>query len=123
MTFSPELTLHGAYYGQDDRVEITGTKGVIWVTRGHGRMLDVAPVVMYRNGQTTHYDDMDADWGVSFERSGRHFIDVLTDGGEPILTGRQGRDLLAYSLAALASGRAGAPVELPPAPAPPRTPE
>ncbi len=123
VTLSPELTLHGAYYGQDDRVEITGTKGVIWVTRGHGRMLDVAPVVMYRNGSTTHYDDMDADWGVSFERSGRHFIDVLTDGGEPILTGRQGRDLLAYSLAALQSGRDGAPVALDATPSPPRTPE
>ncbi len=120
-TFSPELRLHGRYYGQDDRVEITGTKGVIWVTRGHGRMLDVAPVVRYRDGRTDHFDDMDADWGASFEASGRAFIDVLIDGGEPTITGRQGRDILQYSLAALESARSGSPVELPPAPAPPPT--
>ena len=118
VTFSPELVLHGKYYGQDDRVEITGTKGVIWVTRGHGRMLDVAPVVLYRNGRTEHFDDMDPDWGVSFENSGKHFVDVLTDGGDPVLTGAQGRDLLTFSLTALASGVDGAPRELTPAPAP-----
>lgn len=122
VTFSPELLLHGSYYGQDDRVEITGTKGVIWITRGHGRMLDVAPVVMYRNGRTEHFDDMNADWGVSFENSGKHFIQVLTDGGEPVLTGHQGRDLLAYSLAAQQSAGTGQVVEFPATPAPPALP-
>lgn len=121
VTFSPEMTLHGRYYGQDDRVEITGTKGVIWVTRGHGRQQDLAPVIVYRDGRTEHHDDLDADWGVSFERSGRHFVDVLTDGGDPVLTGRQGRDLLACELAALESARLGARVDLPGAPPPPPT--
>jgi predicted dehydrogenase len=121
VTFSPELRLHGKYYGQDDRVEVTGTKGVIWITRGHGRMLDVAPVVMYKDGRTHHFDDMDPDWGVSFEQSGRHFVDVLADGGDPVLTGEQGRDLLAYSLAAIRSSAEGTPQALQPGPPPPTT--
>lgn len=120
-TLSPELKLHGRYYGQDDRVEITGTKGVIWVTRGHGRMLDVAPVVLYKDRQTRHFDDMDADWGVSFSNAGRHFVDVLTNGGEPILSGRQGRDVLSYSLAAIRASAEGVPQTLEPAPPPPST--
>lgn len=120
-TFSPELRLHGKYYGQDDAIEITGTKGVIWVTRGHGRMLDVAPVLLYRDGVTTHMDDVDADWGVSFVKSGRNFIDVLTGGGDPVLTGEQGRDLLAFSLAAQRSASEGARVDVSPAPPPAST--
>jgi predicted dehydrogenase len=120
-TFSPELRLHGTYYGQDDRIEITGTKGVIWVTRGHGRMSDVAPVVLYKDQRTVHMDDMDADWGVSFIKSGRHFVHALLDGKEPVITGEQGRDLLAFSLAAQRSAAQGVRVEMAAAPPPPAT--
>lgn len=120
-TFSPELRLHGKYYGQDDRIEITGSKGVIWVTRGHGRMSDVAPVVLYKDQRTVHMDDMDADWGVSFIKSGRHFVNALLDGHEPVITGEQGRDLLAFSLAAQRSAAEGARVEMPPGPPPAAT--
>ncbi|MGV1037723.1 MAG: Gfo/Idh/MocA family protein [Candidatus Nanopelagicales bacterium] len=120
-TFSPELRLHGKYYGQDDGIEITGTKGVLWVTRGHGRMLDIAPVVLYKNAVTTHMDDIDADWGVSFINSGRHFVDVLTNGGDPVLSGTQGRDLLAFSLAAQHSATHQSRQPLPPSPPPPPT--
>ncbi len=120
-TFSPELRLHGRYYGQDDLIEITGTKGVIWVTRGHGRMSDVAPVVLYKDQRTVHMDDMDADWGVSFIKSGRHFVRALLAGTAPVLTGEQGRDLLGFSLAAQQSAAQGSRVELPAGPPPAST--
>ncbi|MCU0277349.1 MAG: Gfo/Idh/MocA family oxidoreductase [Candidatus Nanopelagicales bacterium] len=120
-TFSPELRLHGKYYGQDDRIEITGTKGVIWVTRGHGRMTDEAPVILYKDQRTIHMDDMDADWGVSFVKSGRHFVHALLEGTDPVITGEQGRDLLAFSLAAQRSAAEGVRVEVAPGPPPPAT--
>ena len=97
-TFSPELAMHGAYYGQDDRIEVTGTKGVIWVTRGHGRMSDLAPVILYTGQRTIHMDDMDADWGVSFVKSGRHFVKALQESADPVITGQQGRDLVPGTL-------------------------
>jgi predicted dehydrogenase len=120
-TFSPELALHGKYYGQDDRIEITGSKGVIWVTRGHGRMSDLAPVILYKAQRTIHMDDMDADWGVSFVKSGRHFVKALLEGAAPVITGEQGRDLLAFSLAAQQSARTGERVAVEPGPPPPAT--
>lgn len=104
---SPRLRLDTAHYAQDDRVEITGTRGVIWVTRGHGRMLDAPPVVVYRDGQTTGYSDMPAGWESSFLDSGRHFIDALCSGAPPMLTGEQGREVLAFALAAQESARTG----------------
>lgn len=120
-TFSPELRLHGAYYGQDDRIEITGSKGVIWVTRGHGRMSDLAPVILYKDQRTVHMDDMDADWAVSFVKSGRHFVHALLDGTDPVVTGTQGRDLLAFALAAQRSAEEGMRVEITSGPPPPAT--
>ncbi len=112
VVYSPELRLDTVHYAQDDRVEITGTRGVIWVTRGHGRMLDVAPVVMYRDGVTTCHDDMPTGWESSFVRSGQHFVDALLAGTAPALTGEQGREVLAFTLAAQASARAGQAVEV-----------
>jgi len=60
------------HYAQDDRIEITGTKGVIWITRGHGKMLDVPPVILYRDRQTRAFSDMPVGWEHSFINSTRH---------------------------------------------------
>ena len=54
VVYSPELVLDTHHYAQDDRIEITGTKGVIWITRGHGKMMDVPPVVLYHDRKTLH---------------------------------------------------------------------
>jgi hypothetical protein len=40
---SPELVVHSKYYNNDEWVEITGSKGVIWVTRCSGEMLPCRP--------------------------------------------------------------------------------
>ncbi|MGI9007042.1 MAG: Gfo/Idh/MocA family protein [Streptosporangiaceae bacterium] len=45
-TYSPGLFVETGQYPQDDRIEVTGTKGIMWVTRGHGRLLNVPPVVV-----------------------------------------------------------------------------
>jgi predicted dehydrogenase len=109
---SPELVLDTQHYAQDDRIEITGTKGVIWVTRGHGKMMDVPPVVLYRDRQVRTFSDMSVGWGHSFINSTRHFIEAYFKGEPPILTGEQGRDILRFALAAQESARTGQSVRL-----------
>jgi len=109
---SPELELETKHYAQDDRIEITGTRGVIWVTRGHGRMLDVPPVVLYRDRQTRAFSDMPVGWEQSFIHSTRHFIDAYFKGEPPSLTGEQGREILRFALAAQESARTGQSVRL-----------
>jgi predicted dehydrogenase len=109
---SPELVLDTRHYAQDDRVEITGSKGVIWVTRGHGKMLDVPPVVMYKDRQTRTFSDMPVGWEHSFINSTRQFIDAYFAGEPPSLTGEDGRDVLRFALAAQESARTGKAVKL-----------
>ena len=110
--YSPELVLDTQHYAQDDRVEITGTKGVIWVTRGHGKMMDVPPVVLYKDRQTRTFSDMPVGWEHSFINSTRQMIDAWFAGDAPQLTGEDGREVLRFALAAQESARVGHAVRL-----------
>lgn len=112
VVYSPELELETQHYAQDDRIEITGTRGVIWVTRGHGKMLDVPPVVLYRDRQTFTYSDMPVGWEHSFINASRQLIEAYFNGEQPALTGEQGREILRFALAAQESARLGQAVTL-----------
>lgn len=112
VVYSPEMVMNTNHYAQDDRIEITGTKGVIWVTRGHGKMMDVPPVVMYKDMQVRTFSDMEVGWEHSFINSTRHFINAYFKGEPPSLTGEQGRDILRFTLAAQESSRTGKSVKL-----------
>lgn len=107
VVYSPQLQIETSYYAQDDRVEITGTKGVIWVNGGHGRLTDAPPVTLSRDGQTRAFDDIPAGWEQSFIHATRHLIDALHDGNAPSLTGAEGRTILRSLLAAQESASTG----------------
>ncbi|MDX1620999.1 MAG: hypothetical protein R3320_08415, partial [Nitriliruptorales bacterium] len=92
--------------------EVTGTDGVLWVMQGHGRMLDVPPVVLRRGAETRTFADMPTAWATSFEASAHHLVDALDRGDPPVLTGAQGREVLAFALAAQRSATEHTPVRL-----------
>ena len=110
--YSPQLRLDTRHYAQDDRIEITGTKGVIWVTRGHGRLMDIPPVIMVKDQQTRSFSDMPVGWEHSFINSTRQMIDAWHAGEPPRLTGQEGRDVLRFALAAQESARLGQAVQV-----------
>ena len=107
-----EMLIDTRHYAQDDQIEITGSKGVLWVTRGHGRLGDRPPVVLYRDGATTGFSAMPTGWEESFVRSTRDTIEALREGRAPVLTGAQGVEVLRFSLAALRSAETGRAVRL-----------
>ena len=106
-TFSPNLNVKSKYYSADERVEITGSRGVIWITRCTGQLLDEASVILYRDGVKTSFERMRADWLDSFIDSTRHFIDCIINGTEPFLTGEQARDVQRFCFAAIRSAKEG----------------
>ena len=109
---SPELEVITRHYAQDDKVEITGTEGVLWINVGHGRLGDPAPVALYRDGTVTTYHDMATRWEESFVLSTRHFLEALRSGGAPVLTADEGRQVLRFALAAEESARTGRAVRI-----------
>jgi predicted dehydrogenase len=106
------MELATRHYAQDDRVEITGTKGIIWINGGHGRLADSPPVVLYNDGRLTEFRDIATGWEQSFVLSTRHYLDAIRTGGAPVLTPRQARQILRFALAAEESARIGRPVDL-----------
>ena len=112
VVYSPDLLIEGtSHYAQDDRMEITGTRGVIWVNRGHGRIGDSPPVVSYADGTVETYE-CETGWEHSFIGATRSLLDTLAAGDEPILTLAEGRDILAAALAAQRSAQAGSVVSV-----------
>lgn len=111
IVYSPEMEMISRYYAQDDRVEITGTKGVLFINGGHGRLAATPPVTLYHEGTLTHYD-VPSGWEQSFILSTRDFIEAIGAGRPPVLTARQGRAVLRFALAAEQSAREGRAIRL-----------
>ncbi|MCP4382300.1 MAG: Gfo/Idh/MocA family oxidoreductase [Hyphomicrobiales bacterium] len=114
LAYSPDMEIVTVHYPQDDRLEITGTAGVIAVNRGHGRIVEGPPLVLYAEGKTEGFSFPDADlgWEASFIHSTRHFIDALRGGDAPRLNGEDGRAILKFTLAAQRSAEVGRAVRI-----------
>ena len=56
IVYSPDMELATRHYAQDDRVEITGTAGVLFINGGHGRLGATPPLTLYRDQTITSYD-------------------------------------------------------------------
>lgn len=101
---SKDMYIESKYYTCDERMEVTGSRGIIWVTRCTATLMpSVAPVVMYRDGKLTEFWDMPCDWADSFINCTRDFIDALKNDREPVLSGETGKEVLKFALAALDS--------------------
>lgn len=103
MNESPDFVIDSDYYPVDEWIEITGTRGIIWVTRCSARMVDMPPVMLFKDGKTRSFDDMDTDWGDSFRRAGHEFTNGIVGGTQPQLTASEAAHTLAISLAAAQS--------------------
>lgn len=104
-TMSAELKIASDYYSIDERMEVTGEKGVIWVTKWTADMLGVPPVLMYKDGELTPFEDMPQDWGDSFRAATHQFLDAIHKDTEPVLSGARGREVLKFALAIGRSAR------------------
>ncbi len=83
---APRLKIASSFFGADEIFEVTGTDGVLWVTRCTGEMLDAPPIVLQTSAGTQAIDDLDANWAQGFVGSSREFIDGLVEGRQPDMT-------------------------------------
>jgi predicted dehydrogenase len=104
---TPEMVLDSIYYADDDRVEVIGDRGILFVNRCTARTVELPPLMMFRDGKTTTIPVERFEWHDSFVDCTRHLIDVLKRGGQPVLDGPSGKAVLQFSLAAHISAREG----------------
>ncbi len=91
--------------------EITGTRGVLCIARGHGKISDRPPLMLYADDEMRGISNMASGWESSFVESTRHYIDALLAGGPPVLTGDQRREICAsrWGTGVGAAGARGVP--------------
>ncbi len=95
------------YYSDDDRVEVIGDKGVLFVNRCTARTVDLPELLMFRDGKTTAIQVERVEWHDSFVDCTRHLIEVLQNGGQAVLDGATGKAVLQFTLATHISAREG----------------
>jgi predicted dehydrogenase len=104
---TPNMVIESLYYADDDRVEVIGDRGTLFINRCTARTVDLPELMMFRDGVTTPIEVERVEWHDSFIDCTRHLIDVLREGGQPVLDGPTGRAVLQFTLAAIVSARTG----------------
>jgi predicted dehydrogenase len=106
------MRVRSQYYVSDDRMEIHGSEGIVWINRCTGQLLDEPSVVLYRDGETRAFHDLATDWAESFRLGGRDFVDALLAGRPAPQDAEEARRTLAFALAAARSADEGREVTL-----------
>jgi len=113
-TSAPEMTIRSRYYKADEFFEIHGTRGIIWVTRCTGEMLDLPAVVVIRGAETVSHQ-VGTDWRLGFDGAAADFVDGLLAGRQPRQDVHEAKRILQVPLAiyeAARTGRAVAPASV-----------
>jgi predicted dehydrogenase len=104
---TPNMVMDSIYYADDDRVEVIGDRGILFINRCTARTVDLPPLMMFRDGKTTPIPVERVAWHDSFVDCTRHLLEVFRDGAQPVLDGPTGRAVLQFALAAHISAREG----------------
>src|SRR5213594_4123056 len=110
-TYAPGMTIRSRYYRADEFFEIHGSRGIIWVTRCAGEMLDLPAVVVIRGAETVSHQ-VGTDWRLGFDGAAVDFVDGLLAGRQPRQDVQEAKRILQVPLAiyeAARTGRAVAP--------------
>ncbi|MFC1707985.1 Gfo/Idh/MocA family oxidoreductase, partial [Planctomycetota bacterium] len=105
--FSPNLYTQSEYFPADERIEITGTRGMIKLNGCTGRIMDAPPLVLYRDGERVLFEDLDTDWQASFTAGIRDFPRSIRKGRQALLSGRRALEILRFAYALIVSAKAG----------------
>jgi predicted dehydrogenase len=105
--YTPKMRIYSDYYADDDRIEVIGEKGVLFINRYTARTVDLPELMLFRDGKTTSIPVEGVEWHDSFIAATVDGIEKLKTGGQPRLDGATGKAVLQFSLAALQSAASG----------------
>ena len=63
---APGTRIESSYYADDNRIEVIGEKGVLFLNRCTARTVDLPALMMFRDGETTAIPVERVDWSDSF---------------------------------------------------------
>jgi predicted dehydrogenase/putative sterol carrier protein len=93
------LRIPSRYYGNDEWIQIGGSRGIIFINRCTGNIHDGPAVSLFTDAGWKHYKNVKSDWGEGFIGAAGNFFKAINGLETPLLSGKQGRDVLKFSLA------------------------
>jgi predicted dehydrogenase len=105
--YTPKMRIYSDYYADDDRIEVIGEKGMLFINRYTAKTIDLPPLMLFKDGKTTPIPVEGVEWHDSFIDTTVDFIEKLKTGGQPRLDGLTGKAVLQFTLAALQSAATG----------------
>lgn len=106
------MRLRSDYYPSDDRMEIFGSEGVLFVNGCTGRLLEEPALVLYRDGETRAFHDLETDWWASFRDGAAAFAEAVRTGAAVEESAEGARHTLAMAIAVARSAEEDRPVPL-----------
>jgi predicted dehydrogenase len=101
------------YYADDERIEVTGTRGYVRCNRVSGRGVQEPSVVVYRDGEMHAYHALGDEPPDAFAAMAANGIEWFRTGdGELLVDGATARTVLASLLTALESAERGIPLDV-----------
>ena len=104
---TPKMRIHSQYYADDDRIEVIGEKGILFINRYTAKTVDLPELMLFKDGNTTPIPVEGVEWHDSFIAATRDCIQKLGAGQQPRLDGPTGKAVLQFALAALQSAAQG----------------
>jgi len=114
LSVGPKLPIRSDYYGCDEFVEIQGSKGIIFINGCTGNMFEGCgcggpggPGLYWIDSEGEWHGDceMETNWKWGFINSSKHFIEAIKNDTEPILSGKDAREILQITLGIVKSLR------------------
>ena len=105
---SEELIVRSTHYPIDVSIEITGSRGILYVHKSpNGQLVQRPPIEILRDGSMTSISNIDANYAAGFRLAIEDFVQAIAEERASDLTAEEGREVLRFSLAMVRSGREG----------------
>jgi predicted dehydrogenase len=118
ISFSLDMYFRSSHYTGDERIEVTGRRGYVRTNRISAQGVQEPAVVLYRDGETRQFHDLDDRPPDAFRASTAHALafyrgeDDDPSASGPIMGPDESRHVLTALVAALESHRLGRPVDV-----------
>ncbi|MFX1284979.1 MAG: Gfo/Idh/MocA family protein [Promethearchaeota archaeon] len=100
-TYMRNCEFPSKYYPADERVEITGDNGYIWINQCTANTVrNEAPLITYIGGELEEFFDIETDWQASFTNAVNHFIEAIIAGTKPEINPEEGKKIQQFAQAA-----------------------
>jgi predicted dehydrogenase len=93
------IVINTDYYALHEAFEILGTKGILEITRVSAKMLGLAPLTMYRDGNLVQFENLESDYALGFRYSVHDFVEAVMEGKEPKFTAEDGKKEIKFAWA------------------------